>query len=156
MTINKVPRTTKKFPVPTPDKTSQAYFAMADRGAKDKQDYTHYVAIDFGTSGTGIALSTAGNPDNIKVFSHWTALKIAIDIKCPTVLLLDPEGKFEAFGEEASTLYYTKRNLKYPDRVAEYYFFNQFKMSLYSREVCLLAYTTPLMAVKFSVNFSAL
>ena len=112
---------------------------MAERGAENKQtDYTHYVAIDFGTSGTGIALSTASNPDSIKVFSHWTTLKIAIDIKCPTVLLLDPEQKFEAFGEEAISLYHTKRNLRYPDSVADYYFFNQFKMSLYSREVCIL------------------
>ena len=99
------------------------------------EKYTHYVAIVFGTSGTGIAASTANDPDNVRVFSHWTTVKIGVDIKCPTVLLLDPDQKFEAFGAEALDLYQTKRNLKYPDRVAEYYLFNRFNMTLYSREV---------------------
>lgn len=108
---------------------------MASGDESEKDQYTHYVAIDFGTSGTGIALSTANNPENVRVFSHWTKIKIGVDIKSPTVLLLDPDQTFEAFGAEALDLYQTKRNLKYPDRFDEYYLFDRFKMSLYSREV---------------------
>ena len=111
--------------------------------AKCEESYTHYVAIDFGTSGTGIAFATANNPDldpdNVRVFSHWPKAIVGIDIKYPTVLLLDPDQKFEAFGVEALDKYQSKRNLRYPDRVAEYYLFNRFKMSLYSREVIFVA-----------------
>ena len=103
--------------------------------AKCEEKYTHYVAIDFGTSGTGIAFSIASDPDNLKVFSQWTTKGTGVDIKSPTVLLLDPDQNFEAFGVEALEKYQAKRNLRYPDRVAEYYLFNRFKMSLYSREV---------------------
>ena len=104
---------------------------------EESSSYTHYVAIDFGTSGSGIAFATASNPDTVRVFSHWTTVSVGIDIKSPTVLLLDPDQNFEAFGAEALDKYQSKRNLRYPDRVAEYYLFNRFKMSLYSREVNL-------------------
>ena len=117
--------------------------------AKSEEKYSHYVAIDFGTSGTGIALSTASNPEKVKMFSHWPKLRIGVDIKCPTVLLLDPEQNFEAFGAEALDLYQTKRNLKYTDRVTDYYLFNRFKMSLYSREASFVYNQVKLM---FSVS----
>ena len=95
-------------------------------------DYTHFIAIDFGTCGCGIALFTIGDrPDNVRVFSNWVHSKVAI--KCPTILLLDDEGKFEAFGDEALKKYQTKYGLRRPGKVDEYYLFDRFKMCLYKK-----------------------
>jgi len=97
-------------------------------------DYTHFIAIDFGTYGCGIAMSTAADQsDNVQVYSNWTAAKVSI--KCPTILLLDDEGKFEAFGNIALKNYQTKNGLRRPDKVDEYYLFDRFKMCLYNEKV---------------------
>ena len=99
-----------------------------------KKDYTHFIAIDFGTYGCGIAVSTvADRPDNVHAYSNWVHSKMAV--KCPTILLLDDEGKFEAFGETALRNYQTKNGLRRPDKMDEYYLFDRFKMCLYEEKV---------------------
>ena len=98
------------------------------------EDYTHFIAIDFGTYGCGIAISTAAEKqDDVHVYSNWGHSKVAV--KCPTVLLLDDEGKFEAFGDEALKNYQSKSGLRRPEKVNEYYLFNRFKMCLYEEKV---------------------
>ena len=93
------------------------------------ENYTHYIAIDFGTYGCGIASSTiVDQSDKVRVYSNWVQSKMAM--KCPTVLLLDDEGKFEAFGDTALKNYQTKNGLRRPDKVNEYYLFDRFKMCL--------------------------
>jgi len=92
-------------------------------------EYTHYIAIDFGTSGCGIAVSTSINPSTPHVYSNWSTNKIPI--KAPTYLLLDDEGKFEAFGDIALKNYYSKTGLRNKDKVDQYYLFIRFKMCLY-------------------------
>ena len=98
------------------------------------ENYTHFITIDFGTYGCGIAMSTvADRPDNVRVYSNWTHSKVAV--KCPTILLLDDEGKFEAFGDTALRNYQTKNGLRRPGKVDEYYLFDRFKMCLYQEKV---------------------
>jgi len=94
-------------------------------------DYTHYIAIDFGTSGCGIAVSTSVKPSVTHVYSNWSASKIPI--KAPTILLLDDEGEFEAFGDIALKNYYSKTGLLKRDKVDQYYLFVRFKMCLYDK-----------------------
>jgi len=96
-------------------------------------DYTHYIAIDFGTSGCGIAVSTSVNSSCPHVYSNWSVNKVPV--KSPTYLLLDSEGKFEAFGDMALKNYYGK-NVRNKDKIDQYYFFVRFKMCLYD-EVCI-------------------
>lgn len=97
-------------------------------------DYTHYIAIDFGTAGSGFAYAACSNPDKLRVFSNWPGLSNEV-YKTPTVLLIDPHGKLEAFGQEALNKYYNKRSLLYPDHFDDYYFFRNFKMVLYDNQV---------------------
>ena len=100
-------------------------------------DYTHYIAIDFGTAGSGFAYATRTNPDKPHVFNKWPGLTNEV-YKTPTVLLIDPDGNLEAFGQEALNKYYNKRSLKFPDRFDDYYFFRNFKMVLYDKQVSTL------------------
>ena len=87
-------------------------------------DYTHFIAIDFGTYGCGIWMSTvADRPDIVHTYANWVHSKVAV--KCPIILLLDDEGKFEAFGSEALKSYQTKNSLRRPDKIDEYYLFNR-------------------------------
>ena len=92
-------------------------------------DYTHYIAIDFGTAGSGFAYAACNNPDKLRVFSNWPGLNNEV-YKTPTVLLIDPHGKLEAFGQEALNKYYSN-----PDQFDDYYFFRNFKMVLYDNQV---------------------
>ena len=99
-------------------------------------DYTHFVAIDFGTAGTGCAYSTFVKPE-IRTYEQWPGLTPGT-CKTPTVLLLDPDEKFEAFGKNALDRYYRLNRSKpkrEPKRVDDYYLFRQFKMTLYNLKV---------------------
>ena len=95
-------------------------------------DYTHYIAIDFGTTGSGFAYATRANLKKVRVFNQWPGLKPE-DYKTPTVLLIDPDKNLEAFGQEAVNKYYDKKSLRHPDRFNDYYFFRNFKMVLYNQ-----------------------
>ena len=81
--------------------------------------------------------ATRTNPDKPHVFNKWPGLTNEV-YKTPTVLLIDPDGNLEAFGQEALNKYYNKRSLKFPDRFDDYYFFRNFKMVLYDKQVSTL------------------
>ena len=98
-------------------------------------DFTHYVSIDFGTSGCGIAMAIKGNTSEIKVFSGWEGMSEGVATKCPTVLLLDPDKKLEQFGKSAINAMETKSKLKQPDKADDYLLFQKFKMCLYDDPV---------------------
>ena len=89
---------------------------------------THYISIDFGTSGCAFAIGL-GNPDptGIKVFSGWNEARMAVKLKCPTILLANPQGMFVSFGDNALDDY---KRLK-----SDYYLFERFKMKLYNAPV---------------------
>ena len=93
--------------------------------------YTHYIAIDFGTSGCAIAVGfSKPEPEKIYVFSGWDEAKVAVQIKYPTILLADPEEEFVSFGIKASKAF---ENLK--GKAQDYYLFHRFKMKLYDAPV---------------------
>jgi len=93
--------------------------------------YTHYISIDFGTSGCAIAVGFANpDPSNVKVFSAWNRGQIGVRFKYPTVLLTDPNGGFAQFGEEA-----LKAHKKLREIANDYFLFSRFKMNLYKTPV---------------------
>ena len=104
--------------------------------AKQNSNFTHLIAIDFGTYGCGIAVSTDVDsrdldPSNIYVYSNWSYNKM--DVKGQIALLLNDEGKLEAFGDDAIYNYQTKQRFRRPDRGDRYYFFYRYKMCLYNK-----------------------
>ena len=103
----------------------------------EREKFTHFIAIDFGTYGCGMAVSTnvetaiGSETDNIHIYSNWIQSKMAV--KCPTALLLNDEGKFEAFGDTAVRNYESRNRLLRPSKANQYYFFYRFKMCLYNK-----------------------
>ena len=105
-------------------------------------EYTKYIAIDFGTSGCTIALGfVEPNPNKILVYTSWSELKKAVDVKCPSILLVSPLKKFENFGEEAFKRYSKLSK----DDAKKYYYFYRFKMKLYSTPVSFIRCTSVLL-----------
>lgn len=100
-------------------------------GEKRDSNFTHFIAIDFGTYGCGIAVSTNIDPHNVRVYANWTHSRVAL--KCPTALLLNDEGEFEEFGDKALYAYQSKNRLRRPDKADQYYFFYRYKMCLYNK-----------------------
>ena len=96
-------------------------------------EFTHFIAIDFGTYGCGMAFSSNEGSESIRIYSNWIQSKMAV--KCPTALLLNDKGEFEAFGNTAIRNYETKNRLMRPEKADQYYFFYRFKMCLYEK-VC--------------------
>ena len=72
----------------------------------------------------------------------WVPGQKGVAVKCPTALLLDPDGEFEAFGLKAIENYQGKQGLRFPKRSEEYYFFNRFKMCLYDEKVSVSTHVT--------------
>ena len=88
------------------------------------------VAIDFGTTFSGYAFSFKSKPADIKTNQSWS--KSLVSLKTPTVLLVDPDRKFGAFGYEAEEKY----SELLEDREAEgWALFRRFKMQLYKNPV---------------------
>ena len=111
--------------------------AVRTGGDVATSDFTHFISIDFGTSGCGVAIATKENPKDIKLFTAWEGMNT--DAKCPTALLLDPSGQFVSFGHKAKTSYETK-SLPNPDQANDYLLFHKFKMHLYEtpvRVICI-------------------
>ena len=95
---------------------------------------TYYVSIDFGTSGCAFAIrSDSVKPKEIEVFSGWNEGRMGVQLKCPAILLADPQGKFVSFGDSALDDYKSLRS-----EAEKYYLFERFKMKLYDAPVCLM------------------
>ena len=94
------------------------------------------VAIDFGTTYSGYAFSTRGDfqTDPTKIYANedWTAGTKGFSKKTPTVLLLNPEKGFEAFGYEAEEQY---NELAAENEHKDWYYFRRFKMKLHGEQV---------------------
>lgn len=93
--------------------------------------HSHYVSIDFGTSGCAFAVGLGiPEPKRIRVFSGWNEARMGLQLKCPTILLADPQGKFVSFGDKALDDY---KSLGV--KAQDYYLFQRFKMKLYDSPV---------------------
>ena len=101
-------------------------------------------AIDFGTTYSGFAFSQRSSWENV----HFQTCSSGdfLSQKEPTVLLLNPDKSFKAFGYNAETTYMEmtkQRNLesditskeKPEENWKKYYYFSRFKMLLYENEV---------------------
>ena len=84
------------------------------------------MAIDFGTTFSGYAYSWLNNKTNI-VTHYWERT----NIKTPTVVLLDPQRKFDSFGQDAKNKYMEliKKGVH-----KQWYYFEHFKMKLFVLE----------------------
>ena len=101
----------------------------------DEKQYTHFIAVDFGTAGCGIAIQIADeeiSKGEIHLFQQW--LPSRYSIKCPTIMLLNKTLDCIAFGLQARKSY--KTLMKNPNESGVHYLFEYFKMSLYKNRVC--------------------
>ena len=103
---------------------------MTEAMAEEKQ-ITHFIAIDFGTSGCGVATSLKDSEET-HAFLNWIPGRMSI--KCPTIMLLDHNLECEGFGLVARNRYHQKR-IKYKNEFNKYYLFEYFKMNLYEEKV---------------------
>ncbi|XP_063411922.1 heat shock 70 kDa protein 12A-like isoform X2 [Mytilus trossulus] len=100
---------------------------------KKKKDYTMVAAIDFGSAYSGCALSTTNSfiKNPLEILNMGLDQKGNESLKVPTVLLLNPDRKFVAFGHRAEDQY-TDLLEKTPDEAHKWYYFSRFKMQLYN------------------------
>ena len=96
-------------------------------------EHSHYIAIDFGTSGSSLAFATSSSLSKVYLLSDWSKGNTGASVKVPTIVLLDPDQNLEAIGQDA-LVYYQTKNVKNRNKFDEYYLFNRFKMNLYSDE----------------------
>ena len=112
---------------------------MAEGGS----DILMVAAIDFGTTYSGYAYSLKGeyNKDKLNIHANqaWNSGgKSLMSLKTPTCILMrrtDGEARsftFESFGYEAENQY---ADIVIDGEADNYYFFDRFKMTLYTREV---------------------
>ncbi|XP_063443461.1 heat shock 70 kDa protein 12A-like [Mytilus trossulus] len=91
-------------------------------------------AIDLGTSFSGYAFSTNAdfiiNPLDVFTSQDWS--NEVVSIKCPTCILFDEYKKLKSFGYDAEDDY---TDIVMEKRQNEYYFFKNFKMTLYTQKV---------------------
>ena len=87
-------------------------------------------AIDFGTTYSGYAFSFQNSWSKV-LTNNWQGGSL-ISHKAPTVLLLNREAEFVAFGYEAEDQY---AHLTENGTHEEYYLFQRFKMILHQDEV---------------------
>ena len=97
----------------------------------------HFVvaAIDFGTTYSGYAFSFTRDPDSIHMMRKWEGGDPGVsNQKTPTTLLLKTNGEFHSFGFSARDYYHDLEE----SEAKRWYYFEKFKMSLHSSQVCLL------------------
>ena len=94
------------------------------------------MAIDFGTTFSGYAYSWRSRKK--EMFTHYWERS---NIKTPTIVLMDPQKKFHAFGQEAKDMYI---EFIKTDMHKKWYYFEHFKMKLFVLEgVSALKFQSP-------------
>ena len=61
-------------------------------------EFKLHIAVDFGTDRLGIAYAI---DDEVMVNSKWKSKKYGAVVKPKTIILLNQDGEFEAFGMDA-------------------------------------------------------
>lgn len=97
--------------------------------------YFAVVAIDFGTTYSGFALSFLSNEGDAGIFlnKEWGNEQGFQTPKAPTSVLLTPNKVFDTFGYEAAEKY---AQMEEADD-QKYLYFERFKMLLHNTEVCI-------------------
>ena len=97
-----------------------------------QHSYFVVVAIDFGTTYSGYALSFTRDPDNVHMMRNWEGGDPGVvNQKIPTSILLTPEGDFDSFGFTARDRYH---NLEQSE-AKKWLYFEKFKMILHHSSV---------------------
>lgn len=101
---------------------------------KRRKNALVYAAIDFGTTYSGYAYAFRNYFEETppKVIANSLTARDLSSLKVPTILLLDSERKFIAFGCEAEDKYV---ELAQEKREKNFYYFRRFKMKLYEVRV---------------------
>ena len=100
------------------------------------ENYIIVAAIDFGTTYSGYAYSMRDRPHNIFSNQQWYAGgRQLISLKTPTCVLINPQEELDSFGFEAENKYV---ELAHDDRHKDWFFFQNFKMTLYHDKVEIL------------------
>ena len=120
--------------------TLSQFFAEMASGStvKSKSDKIGVAAIDFGTTFSGYAFALRhdfeSDPPKIHTNTNYYTSGNLTSLKTPTVLLLDKDEKFVAFGFEAEDKY---SDLAADEEHKDYYYFRRFKMNLYNSVVII-------------------
>ncbi|ELU17210.1 hypothetical protein CAPTEDRAFT_133364 [Capitella teleta] len=93
-------------------------------------DYEFSAALDIGTTFSGYAYSFKGRENDIAGCRNWGANLGVSNHKTPTAVLVNKDGKFEAFGYEAQEKYKRLEG----NEVKMYSLFERFKMQLMDTE----------------------
>ncbi|KAL3878564.1 hypothetical protein ACJMK2_030901 [Sinanodonta woodiana] len=97
--------------------------------------YLMVAAIDFGTTYSGYAFSFRGDymKNPLKISTNvWPAnSRNLVSPKVPTSVLFDPSKQFHSFGFRAEEKY---ADLALEDKANDWYFFSNFKMTLYNQK----------------------
>ena len=94
--------------------------------------YRVVAAIDFGTAYSGYAYAFTADPDNIYLMRRTDSNQPGVNNhKVPCILLLDENGEFDSFGNEARERYFDMEE----ERARDFYYFEKFKLALHFTEV---------------------
>ena len=112
--------------------------AIVSREKRDRtpksDSFLVVAAIDFGTMYSGYAFATRDSPTEIQLNHMWgDGGQNFLSQKTPTCLLLTKDKTFDSFGIQAEQKFC---NLSEENEQADWYFFKEFKMSLYKEQVC--------------------
>ena len=101
-------------------------------------DYVLCAALDIGTTFSSYAYSFKKSKSNIEGAREWGANLGGVNLKTPTSVLVDKDGRFVSFGYEAREKY---QRLE-ADNAKMYALFENFKLELMRSEVSVLFYST--------------
>ncbi|ELU02596.1 hypothetical protein CAPTEDRAFT_92388, partial [Capitella teleta] len=92
----------------------------------EDDDYELSAALDIGTTFSGYAYSFKGHERDIEGCKNWGANMSVSNHKTPTAVLVNKDGKLEAFGYEAQERYKSLEE----DEIQMYSLYERFKMQL--------------------------
>ncbi|ELU08606.1 hypothetical protein CAPTEDRAFT_151163 [Capitella teleta] len=95
-------------------------------GVYNGEDYEVAAAMDIGTTFSTYAYSYKGSEKDIRGCKDWGANLGVVNLKAPTSVLVDKDGKFVAFGYEAQEMYKSME----PEDARLYSLHERFKMQL--------------------------
>ena len=109
------------------------------------------IAIDFGTTGTGFAFQSRADflSDQLKMYENLLDEGEALHYKTPTCLLVNPNKTQIYFGEAAEDLH---ARLEPEDNPEEWFFFRNFKMQLYGKEVTFNRNIYAINVIKYDIG----
>ncbi|XP_007544077.1 heat shock 70 kDa protein 12A-like [Poecilia formosa] len=89
------------------------------------------IAIDFGTTYSGYAFNIKKREEEIEPRLKYWGVEVGLETpKAPTCILFDGQEQFTSFGYKAKESYISKKS----EKAKEMFFFDCFKMSLYSKK----------------------